>query len=111
MKNDEMLEEYDFSNGIRGKYAQQYIDNNISLKFVSLIETTNLQEKKQSFKDLDLKNRVPFMTLLAFVLVIVLISFDPPVVLLLLSAGFALSGPFFWVFGKKSKSIKISSSP
>jgi hypothetical protein len=24
MKNDEMLEEYDFSNGVRGKYTQQY---------------------------------------------------------------------------------------
>ena len=24
MKNDEMLEEYDFSSGIRGKYTQQY---------------------------------------------------------------------------------------
>ena len=24
MKNDEMLEEYDFSNGIRGKYTQRY---------------------------------------------------------------------------------------
>ena len=26
MKNDEMLEEYDFSNGTRGKYTQQYND-------------------------------------------------------------------------------------
>ena len=26
MKNDEMLEEYDFSNGVRGKYIQQYND-------------------------------------------------------------------------------------
>jgi hypothetical protein len=26
MKKDEMLEEYDFSNGVRGKYAQQYND-------------------------------------------------------------------------------------
>ena len=25
-KKDEMLEEYDFSNGIRGKYAQRYKD-------------------------------------------------------------------------------------
>jgi len=24
MKNNEMLEEYDFSNGIRGKYSKQY---------------------------------------------------------------------------------------
>ena len=62
----------------------------------------------RSFKDLDLKNRVPFMTLLALVLVFVLISFDPPVVLLLLSAGFALSGPFFWLFGKKPESYDLA---
>ena len=55
----------------------------------------------RSFKDLDLKNRVPFMSLLALVLVFVLISFDPPAVLLLLSVSFALSGPFFWLFGKR----------
>ena len=62
----------------------------------------------RSFKDLDLKNRVPFMTLLALVVVIVLISFDPPVVLLLLSAGFVLSGPFFWIFGKKPESADLA---
>ena len=62
----------------------------------------------RSFKDLDLKHRVPFMTLLALVLVFVLISFDPPVVLLLLSAGFALSGPFFWLFGKKPESYDLA---
>jgi hypothetical protein len=26
MKNDDMLDEYDFSNGTRGKYTQQYND-------------------------------------------------------------------------------------
>ena len=55
----------------------------------------------RSFKDLDLKSRVPFMALLVLVFVFVLISFDPPVVLFLLSIGFALSGPIFWLFGKK----------
>ena len=48
------------------------------------------------------------MTLLALVVVIVLISFDPPVVLLLLSTGFALSGPFFCVFGKKPESSDLA---
>ena len=47
----------------------------------------------RSFKDLDLKNRVPFVSLLILVFVFVLISFDPPRVLLLLSAGFLVSGP------------------
>jgi len=26
MKNDDMLEEYDFSNGIKGKYSKEYND-------------------------------------------------------------------------------------
>ena len=62
----------------------------------------------RSFKDLDLKNRVPFMALLVLVFVFVLISFDPPVVLFLLSIGFALSGPIFWLFGKKPKPSDIT---
>ena len=61
----------------------------------------------RSFKDLDLKNRVPFMALLVLVFVFVLISFDPPVVLFLLSIGFALSGPIFWLFGKKPEPSDI----
>ena len=62
----------------------------------------------RSFKDLDLKNLVPFMALLVLVFVFVLISFDPPVVLFLLSIGFALSGPIFWLFGKKPEPSDIT---
>ncbi len=47
----------------------------------------------RSFKDLDLKGRVPFVAVLAVVLLFVLISVDPPRVLFLLFAGYALSGP------------------
>ena len=61
-----------------------------------------------SFKDLDLKYRVPFMALLVLVFVFVLISFDPPVVLFLLSIGFVLSGPIFWLFGKKPEPSDIT---
>ena len=48
------------------------------------------------------------MTLLALVLVFVLISFDPPAVLLFLSAGFALSGPVFWLFGKRPEFSELA---
>ena len=47
----------------------------------------------RSFKDLDLKGRVPFVAVPAVVLLFVLISIDPPQVLFLLFAGYALSGP------------------
>lgn len=46
-----------------------------------------------SFKDLDLKGRVPFMTVLIIVLVYVLVSIDPPQVLFLGFLLYAVSGP------------------
>ncbi|HJP07889.1 MAG TPA: CDP-diacylglycerol--serine O-phosphatidyltransferase, partial [Arenicellales bacterium] len=44
----------------------------------------------RSFKDLDLKHRVPFMAVLGLVLVFVLISFDPPRVLLVAFSSYAV---------------------
>ncbi|MCP4196889.1 MAG: CDP-diacylglycerol--serine O-phosphatidyltransferase [Proteobacteria bacterium] len=64
----------------------------------------------RSFKDLDLKHRVPFMAVLGLVLVFVLISFDPPRVLLVAFSSYAVSGLIVWgllrrsgeqVFGQK----------
>jgi CDP-diacylglycerol--serine O-phosphatidyltransferase len=46
-----------------------------------------------SFKQLDLKNRVPFISILVVVLIFVFISSDPPLVLFALSVLYALSGP------------------
>lgn len=51
----------------------------------------------RSFKDLDLKHRVPFIFVLGLVMVFVLISFDPPVVLLTVFFSYAVSGPIGWV--------------
>ncbi|MFT5259720.1 MAG: CDP-diacylglycerol--serine O-phosphatidyltransferase [Saprospiraceae bacterium] len=53
--------------------------------------------KFRSFKDLDVKSKVPFVFVIAFVFVISLITFDPPRVLFLISAAFVLSGPISWV--------------
>ncbi|EDN66268.1 phosphatidylserine synthase [Beggiatoa sp. PS] len=47
----------------------------------------------RSFKDLDLKGRVPFVGVLIVVMVFVLISIDPPPVLFLCFLGYAISGP------------------
>lgn len=46
-----------------------------------------------SFKDLDLRGRVPFVAILVVVLVFVFISSDPPLVLFFASVGYAGSGP------------------
>jgi CDP-diacylglycerol--serine O-phosphatidyltransferase len=46
-----------------------------------------------SFKELDLKGRVPFISILVVVLMFVFVSSDPPLVLFALSVIYALSGP------------------
>lgn len=51
-----------------------------------------------SFKEFDLKGRVPFMTLLAVVVIFVLVSTDPPFVLFTVTFCFALSGPVLTLF-------------
>jgi len=55
----------------------------------------------RSFKDLDLKHRVPFVAVLALVLVFVLISFDPPAVLLAMFSVYAASGAVSWALNRK----------
>ena len=49
--------------------------------------------KYHSFKDLDLKGRVPFVAVLVTVLLFAVVFSDPPRVLLLIFLGYALSGP------------------
>ena len=47
----------------------------------------------RSFKDFDLRGRVPFVAVLAVVMVFVLISIEPASVLLTLFAIYTVSGP------------------
>jgi len=47
----------------------------------------------RSFKDLDLRGRVPYVTILALPLVFVLVFLDPPQVLFAVFFAYALSGP------------------
>ncbi|MDH5327753.1 MAG: CDP-diacylglycerol--serine O-phosphatidyltransferase [Gammaproteobacteria bacterium] len=51
----------------------------------------------RSFKDLDLKGKVPFVAMLVLVLVFVFISFDPPTVLFCIFFLYAMSGPVFMI--------------
>jgi CDP-diacylglycerol--serine O-phosphatidyltransferase len=63
----------------------------------------------RSFKDLDIRGKVPFMVILIIVLLIVLISFDPPIVLLVIFSSYVLSGPLgtLWALRKtKQKRLK-----
>jgi len=58
---------------------------------VGLLMVSNF--RYHSFKGIDLRGKVPFITMLVFVLVIVLITYDPPIVLFVVFFGYALSGP------------------
>ena len=56
-----------------------------------------------SFKEIDLKGRVPFVALLMVVLAFVLVSVDPPRVLFLLFVGYVFSGPFMTLLTLRKK--------
>jgi CDP-diacylglycerol---serine O-phosphatidyltransferase len=58
---------------------------------VALLMVSNIRYR--SFKDLDLRGRVPFVAVLLLVLIFAFISIDPPQVLFALFFGYALSGP------------------
>ena len=54
-----------------------------------------------SFKDVDPKGKIPFMILLAIVLVLGVISISPAIILWLLILGYSLSGPVLWLIRKR----------
>ena len=57
--------------------------------------------KFRSFKDFDLINRIPFAILVAFAVVFVLVFFDPPRVLFLMSFAYVASGPVGWLIRRQ----------
>jgi len=61
--------------------------------------------KYRSFKDLDLKNKVPFVTILIMVLVFISIVYQPPLILFTMFALYSLSGLFGYLI-RKIKKVK-----
>ena len=57
----------------------------------------------RSFKDLDVRGKVPFIVLLIIALGLVLISFDPPAVLLAIFGAYTVSGPIATLWGLRKK--------
>ena len=57
----------------------------------------------KSFKDLDLRGRVPFAAILLVVLTFVIVALDPATVLFVGFLAYALSGPVFALFRKTRK--------
>ncbi len=62
--------------------------------------------KYHSFKGLDITGKVPFIALIAVMMVFVIVSLDPASVLLIIFLGYALSGPLFYVYEFLSKRKK-----
>ncbi|MFC3607134.1 CDP-diacylglycerol--serine O-phosphatidyltransferase [Stutzerimonas tarimensis] len=59
--------------------------------------------KYYSFKDLDLKGRVPFVAILVVVLVFAVIFSDPPRILLLIFLVYAVSGPVQFLLRRRNR--------
>lgn len=76
-------------------YTQQGSDWRILALIVTLVVGLLMVSnvRYRSFKDLDLKGKVPFVALLAVVMVFVFISIDPPQVLFAVFVFYGLSGP------------------
>ncbi len=57
--------------------------------------------KYNSFKDFDLKSKVPHLSILVVVLIFALVQVAPPIVLFCVFSIYALSGPFNWLRTKR----------
>lgn len=62
-----------------------------------------------SFKGLDFKGRVPFVSILAVVLVFAVLAIDTPKMLLAIFAAYGISGPALWLWARFGKAKKEAS--
>ncbi len=80
--------------------------------FILTVITAALMVSKfsyYSFKDFDLRNRIPFMAVLVIIFAFMLASIDPPKVLFGVFAIYTLSGPVFNILRwKRKRGHKIS---
>lgn len=77
------------SHGLRGEALAEWAM--LLTVAVAMAMVSNIRYR--SFKDLDLKGRIPFVRLIFLVLIFVLVSLSPPRVLFLASLIYFLSGP------------------
>ncbi len=59
-----------------------------------------------SFKEVDFKGKVPFVSILVMVLLFACVAIDPAQVLYILLLSFALSGPIMTLWGRQKKRIR-----
>ena len=68
---------------------------------VGLLMVSNF--KYPSFKEVDLRGKVPFMVILSIVMGFVVITIDPPRILFVLALTFSFSAPLIWVWNSLLK--------
>ncbi len=90
-----MCEDY----GIRG--GQLSIVVFLMTLMLAALMVSNMRFR--SFKDLDLKGKVPFVTILVLVMVYAVISINPPHILFILFLLYALSGPVMTVVYRRRR--------
>ena len=95
-----------FDQGVPGK--QMAISALVLTVSIGLLMVSNISY--YSFKELDFRNKVPFVILLAAVLIFVFASIDPPKVLFAVFALYVLSGPFVSIVRRWRKRKAGSSS-
>lgn len=62
-----------------------------------------LNVRYYSFKDLDFRHRVPFVAILAIVLILVVVAWHPPTVLFTMAVMYASSGPLMAIYLRRRK--------
>lgn len=62
-----------------------------------------LNVRYYSFKDLDFRHRVPFVAILAIVLILVVVAWHPPTVLFSMAIMYASSGPLMAIYLRRRK--------
>lgn len=70
-----------------------------------------LNVRYYSFKDLDFRHRVPFVAILAIVLVLVVVAWHPPTVLFTMAIMYASSGPLMAAYLRRRKRPGLPQPP
>jgi CDP-diacylglycerol--serine O-phosphatidyltransferase len=73
----------------------------ITTALAGVLMVTNIPYS--SFKEIDFKSRVPFVTILVVALGFAVITVDPPLIMLVIFGGYALSGPVILVMKKAGR--------
>ena len=63
-----------------------------------------------SFKQVDMRGRIPFMAVLVMVLVFALAALKPPLMLFLAFLSYAASGPVLWIWRRRQRSLRRQQS-